>query len=86
MSGLIVRQALRDRFETIRRMEIERLNKKLRGLSDGDRRSLEAITAHIVQAIISGPERALADNPPQPALEALVHLFALDTEAIAPRP
>ncbi|MBW8862251.1 MAG: hypothetical protein JF601_07750 [Acidobacteria bacterium] len=42
---------MRERFETIRQHEIKRLDKKLRGLSDDDRRSLEAITAEIVHAI-----------------------------------
>jgi glutamyl-tRNA reductase len=83
MSGPTVSQALRDRFESIRQMEIGRLNKKLRGLSDGDRRSLEAITTEIVHAIASLPDRLLTDDAPQPALEALVHLFALDFDAPA---
>jgi glutamyl-tRNA reductase len=78
MSGPTVSQALHERFEAIRQREIERLNKKLRGLSDDDRRSLEAITCEIVRAIASVPARALADDAPEPALEALVHLFALD--------
>lgn len=81
MSGSTVSQALRDRFESIRQTEIERLNKKLRGLSDVDRRSLEAITCEIVLAIASVPERALTDEAPHTALEALVHLFALDVDA-----
>jgi len=79
MSGFTVAQALCERFESIRQTEIERLNKKLRGLSDDDRRSLEAITCEIVRAIASVPARALEDNAPQPALEALVRLFALDS-------
>ena len=82
MSGSIVSQALRHRFETIRQNEIERLNKKLRGLSDIDRGHLEAITSEIVLAIASVPERALTDDAPQPALEALVHLFALDVASV----
>ena len=81
MSGTIVSQALRDRFESIRQTEIERLNKKLRGLSDIDRLSLEAITSEIVLAIASVPERALTADASQPALEALVRLFALDVDA-----
>ena len=79
MSGSKVTNALRDRFETIRQHEIKRLDKKLRGLSADDRRSLEAITAEIVHAIVNVPARALADDAPEPALEALVHLFALDS-------
>jgi glutamyl-tRNA reductase len=86
MSGPIVGQALRDRFESIRQMEIARLDKKLRGFSDVDRRSLEAITSEIVRAIVSGPERALAADAEAPTLEALVRLFALDIAPPAPRP
>ena len=78
MSGPTVSRALRDRFETIRQAEIERLNKKLRGLSVADRCSLEAITADVVRAICRVPEQVLAKDAPAPALEALVRLFALD--------
>jgi hypothetical protein len=83
MSGMTVSQALRDRFESIRQTEIGRLDKKLRGLSDVDRLSLEAITTEIVLAIASVPERALTDDVPQPALEALIRLFALEIDARA---
>ncbi len=78
MSGGIVSQALRDRFESIRQSEVERLEKKLRGLSDDDRRLVEAITADVVRAIAGVPARALADEAHAPALEAVVRLFALD--------
>jgi len=78
MNGLTVSQALRHRFDSIRQTEIERLSKKLRGLSAADRQSLESITADIIRAIASVPERALAEHAPQPALDALVRLFALD--------
>ncbi|HZT75907.1 MAG TPA: hypothetical protein VFA27_04565 [Vicinamibacterales bacterium] len=78
MSGGMVGQALRDRFESIRQAEVERLEKKLRGLSDDDRRVVEAITAEVVQAIAGVPVRALADELPEPALDAVVRLFALE--------
>jgi glutamyl-tRNA reductase len=78
MSGPTVSQALCDRFESIRQHEIERLKKKLRGLSDDERHSLESITSDIVRAIATVPLRALEDDAPQPALDALVRLFALD--------
>jgi Glutamyl-tRNAGlu reductase, dimerisation domain len=77
MSGTTVRRALRSRFETIRRAEVERLNKKLRGLSEAERQSAEAIIADIVHAIASVPERTLDDDTPPAALHALVHLFDL---------
>lgn len=85
MSGPTVSQALRDRFEAIRQLEIERLNKKLRGLSDDDRRSLEAITADVVRALASLPAAALAADAPAPAVEALVRVFALDADVPASR-
>ena len=78
MSGSTVSRALRKRFDSIRQAEIARLDKKLRGLTDDERRSVEAITAEIVEAIACVPERALAAESPQPALAALVHLFALE--------
>jgi len=48
MSGPTVSQALRHRFNAIRRAEVERLDKKLRGLTDAERRSAETIIADIV--------------------------------------
>ena len=77
MSGPTISVALRHRFEAIRRAELERLDKKLRGLSDEDRRSIEVITADVIRAIACVPERALHQGPPEPALDAVVKLFAL---------
>jgi glutamyl-tRNA reductase len=77
MSGPSVSVALRDRFDAIRRAEIERLDKKLRGLTEDDRRSVEAITADVIHAIARVPEHALHANAPAPALEAVVALFDL---------
>jgi glutamyl-tRNA reductase len=76
MSGPIV-SALRERFEAIRRAEIERLTKKLRGLTGDERRSVDAITVDVIHAIASLPERALAGDVSRPAAEALVRLFSL---------
>ena len=78
MSGIVVGRALRDRFESIRQNELERLQKKMRGLPDDQRQSVEDITMDVVQAFASGAERALAQDLPPPALAALVRLFALD--------
>jgi glutamyl-tRNA reductase len=77
MSGPTVSVALRHRFEAIRRAELERLDKKLRGLSEDDRRSIEVITADVIRAIACVPERALHEGAPEPALQAVVTLFAL---------
>jgi len=86
MSGTTVGRALRNRFQSIRRSELERLDKKLRGFTDAERRSAETIIADVVDAIASVPERSLSDRAPAHSLEALVHLFDLRSDpAIAPR-
>jgi glutamyl-tRNA reductase len=77
MSGPTVGQALHNRFDVIRRAELARLKKKLAGLSDEDRRHVEAITADIIHAIARVPVAALTQAQP-PAVEALVRVFALD--------
>jgi len=77
MSGSCASRALRERFETIRRAEIERLTKKLKGLSDDERRSVEAITEDVIHALIRVPERVLAAESSEPAARALVRLFGL---------
>ena len=80
MSGLMVSRALQNRFEAIRQNEVERLQKKLRGLTDDQRQSVEAITVDIIQALARGADRALAQDMPRPALDALVQLFGLEGE------
>ena len=79
MSGPTVSKALQARFDAIRRSELERLKKKLGGLNEEDRRSVEAITADIIQAIARVPAHALSDGvQSSPTLEAVVRLFALE--------
>jgi glutamyl-tRNA reductase len=74
----MVSRALRARFETIRQSELVRLDKKLRGLTDEERRSVEAITAEVVHAIACLPERTIVNgDAPPAALNALIELFAL---------
>ena len=78
MSGTCVSRALHDRFESIRRSEVDRLSrKKLRGLTDSERQLVDTVTADIVRAIACIPERALGREAPQPAVDALVQLFGL---------
>jgi len=77
MSGPTVSRALTARFDSIRQNELARLDKKLRGLTAEDRRSVEAITAEVIHAIARVPERAIDADASQDALEALVRLFAL---------
>lgn len=78
MSGSTASQALHDRFDAIRRAELERLKKKLAGLTEADRQFVHQITSDVVNALARGPKRALAQDPPSIAVEAIVHLFALE--------
>lgn len=79
MSGPTASQALHDRFDAIRRAELQRLKKKLAGLTETERQFVDQITAEIVGALTRGPEEALAEDSPRVAVEALVHLFALES-------
>lgn len=77
MSGRTVSLAMRERFESIRRIELERLSpKKLRGLTDDQRESVDTITAEVTRAIVLLAERGLSDAS-QPAIDAVARLFAL---------
>ena len=78
MSGATASLALCDRFETIRRAELERLKKKLGGLTEADRQFVHQITADVVHALARGPQQALAENAPSITIEAVVRLFALE--------
>jgi glutamyl-tRNA reductase len=78
MSGSRASQALHDRFDAIRRAELERLKKKLAGLTDADREFVHQVTTDVVDALARGPEKALADGSSSTAVEALVRLFALE--------
>jgi len=78
MSGNTAGQALQDRFDTIRRAELERLKKKLGRLTEADRQFVQQITSDVVNALARGPQEALAQDPPSIAVDALVRLFALE--------
>ena len=78
MSGATASQALHDRFETIRRAELERLKRKLGGLTEADRQFVHQITANVIHALARGPEQALVENAPPSTIEAVIHLFALN--------
>jgi glutamyl-tRNA reductase len=81
MSASAVSRALEDRFEAIRRAEVQRLRRKLSGLSDSERSLAEAIIAEVVRALTVVPVQALAENSHRKALEAVVRLFGLDTKS-----
>jgi glutamyl-tRNA reductase len=78
MSGRALSDALRQRFESIRQAELERLDKKLRGLSPEDRSHVDAITASVIEAIAGVPDRALSGDVGQHHVDRVAQLFALD--------
>lgn len=78
MSGEMVGDALQEHFGAVCREELERLRRKLVGLSDTERESAEAIIADVIGALTREPSQMLADEPPHPAaIDAIVQLFAL---------
>jgi|GEM_PF-4612537 len=78
MSGGMVGDALQEHFEAVCREELERLRRKLTGLSDTERESAETIIADVIGALTRESSQILAAAPPQPtAIHAIVQLFAL---------
>ena len=81
--------ALRQRFEQVRRSELERLEPKLAALSPEARGRVEEITRLIVEKLLLTPTeqlKGLGDAETVAAYsEALTRLFALDEEERAPR-
>jgi glutamyl-tRNA reductase len=81
MSNGTVRDALRARFEAVRSSELDRLSRKLSGLSDADRERVETVVAHVVDAIVRIPSRNLAGAVAPDTLQAIVRLFDLHPQA-----
>jgi glutamyl-tRNA reductase len=77
MSGPAVGRALREHFDSVRQRELRRLHKKLRGLTETERQSIDAVTADVIHALARLPEQALANEAPATTVEAVVRLFAL---------
>lgn len=72
-----VSQALRDRFESVARAELQRLKKKTTALSDAERAQLEAISVQVAQALADQFEQGI-DGPDGARLEDVVsRIFAL---------
>lgn len=82
--------ALRQRFETIRRAELERLDAKLASLPPDARQRVDEITHLIIEKLLLQPTEQLksADDPQTMAqyAEALARLFGLNTAEATQRP
>jgi len=80
MSGGMVADALQEHFDAVCREELERLRRKLVGLSDIERESAESVIAGVIGALSREPSQMLAGEPPHPAaIDAIVQLFALQS-------
>lgn len=75
MSGEMAARALHDHFDSIRRSELSRLRKKVSALTAEERAEVEAITAHVVDAIARHPTRALQADASPLLVQAIVDLF-----------
>jgi glutamyl-tRNA reductase len=76
--------ALRQRFETIRRSELDRLQPKLAGLPPEAKPRVEEITRLLVEKLLITPTEQLKSTPDPERVrtyaDALTRLFALDAE------
>lgn len=81
--------ALRQRFETIRRSELERLQSKLSGLSPEARGRVDEVTRLLVEKLLITPTEQLKSTSDPDRVrayaDALTRLFALDAEEPARR-
>lgn len=72
-----VSRALRARFESVARAELQRLKKKTAALSDAERAELEAISVHVAQALAAQFEQGI-EGPGGEKLEDVVsRIFVL---------
>ena len=77
--------ALRQRFETIRRAELKRLDSKLAGLPPDARARVDEVTRLVVEKLLLSPTEQLKTLGDETMVavysEALNRLFSLDSEA-----
>jgi glutamyl-tRNA reductase len=72
-----VSQALRARFESVARAELQRMKKKTASMSDEERAELEAISVQVAQALAAQFEQGI-DGPDGERLEGVVsRIFVL---------
>jgi glutamyl-tRNA reductase len=72
-----VSQALRARFESVARAELQRMKKKTASMSDDERAELEAISVQVAQALAAQFEQGI-DGPDGERLEGVVsRIFVL---------
>jgi glutamyl-tRNA reductase len=78
-----VSQALRLKFESVARAELQRMKKKTASMSEAERAQLEAISVHVVQALAAEFEQAI-EQPGGDRLEGVVSkIFVLSDQPAA---
>jgi hypothetical protein len=77
----MVKDALQEHFDAVCREELDRLRRKLVGLSDAERVSAETVIADVIGAVARTSVQRLDDGslPHPAAVDAIVHLFALES-------
>jgi len=73
-----VGRALRERFETVCRSELQRLRRKTAGLSDADRVQVDSLALEIAQGLASRLDAALDTRGTAALAPAVMHLFAVE--------
>jgi glutamyl-tRNA reductase len=66
-----ITQALRAKFESVARAELQRMKKKTASMSEEERAQLEAISVHVAQALAAQFEQGI-DGPDGARLEGVV--------------
>jgi hypothetical protein len=82
MSGELAARALEAQFESIRRSEFTRLRKKVSTLSPEHVAEVDAITAHVVHALVRCPAEALARDAVPSLIEKALELFHVPQPAV----
>lgn len=79
-----VSMALRQKFESVARAELQRMKKKTAALSHEERAQLEAISVHVVQALAAHFEQGI-EGPDGARLEGVVSRIFVLPEADGPQ-
>lgn len=72
-----VSNALRVKFESVARAELQRLKKKTASLTDAERAQLEAISVHVAQAIAARFEEGIEGPEGRQLAEVVSKIFVL---------
>jgi glutamyl-tRNA reductase len=72
--------ALRQQAEAMRQAEVDRTLVRIQGLTDDDRRRIEAMSKALVKRLLHGPVTRLREGGSERHLDAVHDLFGLDED------